>query len=124
MRIAMMPMTTRSSTSVKPKRRRDLNIGHLLIVWPSQMLTEEVERFIPTPPMPALKKIKFQPIAGAGGLIDPFDFAVAAHRRLDLEALVVRADLDEQRLWSDQPMKVRHVAQLVEAGRNLAAAEV
>src|SRR5215218_6600499 len=88
------------------------------------MLAKERHRLVAPPPVPTLEQVELESIPYPGGLINALDLVIAAHRRLHLEALVVRADLDEQRLGCDQPLKVRHVAQLVQTRCDLAAAEV
>src|SRR5687768_10924803 len=89
-----------------------------------EMLAEELDRLISAPSVAAFEKVEFEEVRCAGRGVDLLDLAVAAHGRLDLEAGVVRADLDQQRLGGDQPVQVGHVAQRVKARRDLAAAEV
>lgn len=88
------------------------------------MLLEELRGLSAAVGVAAFEQVQLQPVAGAGGGVDLFNFAEALAGRVEHEATIERADLHQQRLGRDQPVQVRDVAQRVQAGRDLTAANV
>jgi hypothetical protein len=76
------------------------------------MALKQAQGSVVAPTMLAGEEIELQPLGRAGRLVDAPHLLVAPQRRVDQEAGVVGADVDQQRSRRQQPLQIGQIDEL------------